>query len=126
MKRSTMPTAEEPMAKLPTTLTGWQLLCWTIADEHGFHEPGTNDNMAAWVANLHGEVSELWEAYRADTLRETCEKDARIDNAEEELADIIIRTLDIAGQMGINIERAMRIKCEYNMGRPYLHGGKKA
>ncbi|MDR2513765.1 MAG: hypothetical protein LBD02_00970 [Christensenellaceae bacterium] len=42
-----------------------------------------------------------------------------------ELADCIIRILDYCGHAGIDIERAIRIKHEYNKSRPYRHGGKK-
>ena len=40
--------------------------CWQIAEAKGFHE--VNNTPPAWVANLHGEVSELWEAYRNGKL----------------------------------------------------------
>lgn len=42
-----------------------------------------------------------------------------------ELADIIIRVLDIAGHYGIDIERAMMLKAKYNESREHRHGGKK-
>lgn len=43
-----------------------------------------------------------------------------------ELADCIIRILDYCGKEGIDIEEAIKIKHEYNLTRPYRHGGKKA
>jgi NTP pyrophosphatase (non-canonical NTP hydrolase) len=42
-----------------------------------------------------------------------------------ELADIVIRVLDIAARKGIDIEKAILEKHEYNKTRPYKHGGKK-
>lgn len=42
-----------------------------------------------------------------------------------EVADIIIRALDIAGHYGIDIEQALKVKSAYNATRPYRHGGKK-
>jgi NTP pyrophosphatase (non-canonical NTP hydrolase) len=42
-----------------------------------------------------------------------------------EMADIIIRVLDIAGYYGIDIERAMLVKAKYNESRSHRHGGKK-
>lgn len=42
-----------------------------------------------------------------------------------ELADCVIRILDYCGHAGIDIEKAIRVKHEYNKGRPYRHGGKK-
>jgi len=41
-----------------------------------------------------------------------------------ELADIIIRVLHVAGKHGVDIERAVREKTEYNESRPIKHGGK--
>lgn len=42
-----------------------------------------------------------------------------------ELADAVIRILDYCGHVGIDIEKAIEIKHEYNKTRPYKHGGKK-
>ncbi len=41
-----------------------------------------------------------------------------------ELADIIIRTLDIAAHYNIDIETAIKVKMGYNKVRPARHGGK--
>lgn len=42
-----------------------------------------------------------------------------------ELADVIIRVLDMAGYYGIDIDHAMLVKARYNEGREHRHGGKK-
>ena len=46
----------------------------------GFHEAGKTETdvqrLARYTANLHGEVSELWEAARRGTLDNPCDKDA--------------------------------------------------
>ncbi len=44
------------------------------------------------------------------------------DSIEDELADAIIRLLDLAYQLGINIEWHIKHKFEYNKLRPYKHG----
>ena len=100
----------------------------------GFHD---NDPLmdevdlyGKWTANLHGEVSELWEAARKGNLLEGCDKhDDMVEQfqdsltcEEEELADIIIRVLDTAGARGINIGRAVNLKMAYNATRPHMHG----
>ena len=47
------------------------------------------------------------------------------DNKEaytEELADVIIASLSVAGKLGIDIDEAVRRKMEINKGRPWKHG----
>lgn len=41
-----------------------------------------------------------------------------------ELADTVIRIMDICGKYGIDLEAAILEKHEYNKTRPYKHGGK--
>ena len=40
----------------------------------------------------------------------------------EELADVIIASLSVAGKLGIDIDAAVRRKMEINKGRPWKHG----
>lgn len=84
------------------------------------------DFIAKSVANIHGETSELWEAARKGQLHEPCDKDCGLTCLEEEMADIIIRVLDSAGHMNVDIERAVNLKRAYNDNRPHRHGGKLA
>lgn len=42
-----------------------------------------------------------------------------------ELADIVIRVFDICEYYGIDLEKAILEKHDYNVTRPFLHGGKK-
>lgn len=64
-----------------------------LAREKGWYDP--KPSLASQEANLHGEVSELWEAYRKGTLFEKCPKEGlELTSAEEEMADLAIRTLD--------------------------------
>ena len=98
---------------------------YSNAYEKGFHqndkEP-TIDRLAVYCANLHGEASELWEAARKGNLNKQCDKDCNLTCAEEELADIVIRALDTAYGLGIDIGRAVHLKHEYNVKRPHMHG----
>lgn len=43
---------------------------------------------------------------------------------EEELADIVIRVLDLCAFKGIDIESHIKAKMRYNKNRPYKHGKK--
>lgn len=45
-------------------------------------------------------------------------------NEEEEVADILIRTLDYAAWRGIDPDQVVREKMSQNRGRPRLHGRK--
>lgn len=94
---------------------------------------GTGDiNVGAFVSNLHEECSELWTAYRASSLNELCDKAEKMKEhgiepltcAEEELADILIRTLDTCAAFNIDIGRAVKAKMAYNRTRPYRNGNK--
>jgi NTP pyrophosphatase (non-canonical NTP hydrolase) len=92
------------------------------------------DELAIHCANLHGEVSELWEAGRRQKLFALCDKSEEmksrciepLTNLEEELADVIIRALDTAVAFGVNIQAAVALKMAYNKTRPVRHGGKVA
>lgn len=73
------------------------------------------------IALIHSEISECLEA-----LRHGNPKSDKIDisNAEEELADAVIRIMDMAFTKKFNIPEALMKKLEYNKTRPYRHGGK--
>ena len=109
-------------------------LAYNNAKEKGFHDIDEQcrpvDNYARWTVNLHGEVSELWEAARKDQLTELCDKAEKMADVtgdaltceEEELADIIIRVLDTAKARNVDIGRAVILKHLYNASRPHMHG----
>ena len=112
-----------------------RLVATTISK--GFREPPSGISYELWAseslkpiraaiftANLHGETSELWEAARKGTLDKPCDKTPGLTCAEEEVADIIIRALDLANFLGVDPARAIALKAEYNESRPYRHGGK--
>lgn len=102
------------------------------AKAKGFHDKDGDivSDYARWTVNIHGEVSELWEAARKGNLKIYCDKYSdlkvlglgQLTCEEEELADIIIRVLDTAGARGISIGRAVLLKMAYNATRPHMHG----
>lgn len=105
-------------------LNGLAHTIWNIARIKGFRSSRGDVPVATFVANLHGEVSELWEAYRAGALDANCGKPTAVPLtcAEEELADILIRTLDMAADLGVDIDKAIETKLKYNLTREHKHG----
>ena len=49
----------------------------------------------------------------------------KMEGVPSELADIVIRVLDLAEYYGIDMGEAIAQKHAYNLTRPYKHGGKK-
>lgn len=107
-------------------------IVWDTSEAKGFKDRFIP--LSESIANIHGEVSELWEAYRTEKLNEPCDKADKMEAVglcpltclEEELADIVIRALDTAVDNGVDIEEAVRIKNAFNRTREKRHGGKVA
>lgn len=107
-----------------------------LAQAKGWHSASETEDAFVERAcnNLHDEVSELHEAWRNNNLRAACDKAQQMEALgiapltclEEELADIVIRVLDNAKRLGVNIDRAVRSKHEFNKNRPIRHGGKRS
>jgi NTP pyrophosphatase (non-canonical NTP hydrolase) len=114
------------------TLSDWARRAYKIACLKGWHD--NTIDVSTHCANLHGEVSELWESFRKGRLNKPCDKAKAMKEhglpvltcAAEELADVVIRAVDIASDLGIDIEEAVRVKCLYNETREYRHGGNLA
>lgn len=99
-----------------------------LAKEKGWHSDAESDiqYISRSLINIHGELSELWEAARKNELARPCDKACHLTCEEEEMADVVIRVLDYCGRRGIDIGRAVATKHEYNGTRSYRHGGKAA
>lgn len=90
---------------------------------HPLHEP-IEVFVANQCNNIHGEVQELWDSWRAGTQNNHCDKPIPLSQTEEELADIVIRALDVSVRLGVDIGLAVKLKHEYNLTRPHKHGKK--
>jgi len=93
------------------------------------------------LALIHSEVSEALECYRNGEMLEMVDtgdaKPHRLDadgkcvsagkpvGLPSELADIVIRVMDLAEALGIDLEGAIERKHAYNVTRPHKHGGKR-
>ena len=108
----------------------WQQAVWQVSEDHGWHEDGETSNVAVKLALIHEEVSEALAEYR-DTKDGEVLRDVYFDDNGKpcgfgiELADVIIRVLDLAEMLGMNMDTMIRVKHTYNASRPYKHGNRR-
>lgn len=123
--------------------------------KHGWWDNGER-NFGELIALCHSELSEAFEEYRnGHEPTETyysCQapKDGKVESLHgcpnypepcnngcaghygkmegipSELADVVIRVMDMCEHYGIDLEAAIAEKHAYNLTRPYRHGGKRA
>lgn len=110
--------------------------------EKGFWDDKDNPKkMAANLALVHSEVSEALECDRknkymvepafltprigmleGDTIFAVQYNEDIKGTFEEEMADIIIRVLDLCAYKNVDIESHIKLKMRYNALRPHKHG----
>ena len=73
------------------------------------------------LALIHSEISEALEKYRDNPGIKITD----IDGFGEELADIIIRVMDLVEAYGFDINEEIIAKHVKNLGREHMHGGKR-
>ncbi len=82
-------------------------------EEKGFET--SMDNLPEKIALIHAEASEALEDYRK----------GREDHIPEELADIVIRVMDLAEGIDADLPEELLEKIEANSEREDYHGGRK-
>lgn len=93
-----------------------QIVIWRCG--HGFHTPAdltsepARDLMLGKLMLVCSEVAEAAEAVRKND----------VVNFREEIADAIIRLLDIGGTTHMDIDAELAAKMEKNNQRPHKHG----
>lgn len=79
-------------------------------------------NKGELIALMHSELSEALEALRAKEQPHMDDKVPELTGEAAELADCVIRIFDYCGAYGIDLGEAIRIKHQFNIGRPERHG----
>ena len=118
----------ECCACTPSTFTSafreMQTIVHQNARAKGFWEspesPGLD--VAARSMLIVTEIAEFIETFREKRAHEPSEKVPGIMQAEEELADVVIRCMDVAGGLGLDLAEAIARKHAYNTTRPPKHG----
>ena len=85
---------------------------WNVTKPEDWKQPY---KIPAILALITSEVSEALEDFRKDDK----------EHFAEEIADVLIRVLDLTGGMGIDIDAEISKKLEINKKRGFRHGGKK-
>ena len=97
----------------------------SLAVKNGFWEDGEKRNFAEALCLIHSEVSEVLEAHRS-IGKKWCDKKGmeKFTKIEEEMADIVIRVIDLCEGRKIRLVDAIIAKHKFNETRPYKHGKK--
>jgi NTP pyrophosphatase (non-canonical NTP hydrolase) len=115
-----------------------------MAKAKGWWEPGKQKTALEAHMLMVSEVAEATEAVRkgepdlwvegtepghivpVDATSLLLDPAGKPEGEQAELADVLIRIADYFGWRGWDMEATVRAKMNYNAGRPYRHGNKRA
>ena len=88
---------------------------YAVAKKHGFQEYEINGlYVPTKIALIMSEGAEALEAHRTGNIKEL----------GHELADIVIRTMDLAESLKIDLAAEIIKKADFNVDRPFKHDNK--
>ena len=102
------------------SLQAFQWEVHELAMEKGFWTDVSEVTIVYKIAKIHEELSEALRAYERHD-GELSDKIPDVSMFAEELADVALRTLDLAEFCRIDLGKVMQAKHEYNKTRPYQH-----
>jgi hypothetical protein len=91
---------------------------------HIFQKTVSIDQTAQKLGMIHCEISEAFEESRKtdDYTKVYYSKGHKPEGFGIELADALMRILDLAERRGVDMEKCICLKIKYNKTRPYKHG----
>ena len=109
------------------TVREMQETAWQIAEDKGFHRGRTGqgrDDTLVRLCLVHSEVTEAVQIVKKQFHDSAAYPQALPVLCEfvEELADVMIRVMDLAHCCGVNLESAIEEKFEKNRNRPEMYG----
>lgn len=107
-------------------LNEWAEEVHYLADINGWWEGAATGIIPEKLALIHSEVSEALEEYRNGNMEIYHAESGKPEGFGVELADAIIRILDLAAWLGLDVDQLVGAKHAYNGTRAYRHGGKLA
>ena len=104
------------MANVQAGINNLQNMCFSLSKAAGWHtKPASNpETFATKIALVHSEASEALEAFRKDKWDDHL---PHRKGVEVELADLVIRIMDLSGALGLNLSGAIIEKLAYNISR---------
>lgn len=93
-----------------------------IAKQHGFWDGCSMSSIPEKLCLIHAEISEALEWHRTNGAWLQSAKVEGVSNFAEELADVVIRIMDLAEYCGVDLQAAIEKKSQYNLTRPRKHG----